>query len=109
MMRMPWPEAVTLEGRHVRLEPLSQTHAAALREAVKDGELWRLWYTAIPNPEGMEAEIARRLGLRDAGSMLPFAVISLATGEPVGMRTYMNTDAGVRRGGGGSAVVRRVV
>lgn len=106
---MPWPEAVSLEGAHVQLVPLSQDHGAALREAVKDGELWRLWYTAIPKPDGMEAEIDRRLALREAGSMLPFTVISTATGEPVGMTTYMNIDAGVRRVEIGSTWYRRAV
>jgi RimJ/RimL family protein N-acetyltransferase len=109
MIPMPWPEAVSLEGAHVRLVPLSQDHGAALSEAVKDGELWRLWYTAIPAPEGMAAEIARRLALREAGSMLPFTVISQATGEPVGMTTYMNIDAGVRRVEIGSTWYRRAV
>lgn len=94
---MPWPEPVVLEGVHARLEPLSQDHRAALSEAVCDGELWRLWYTAIPSPDAMEAEIARRLALRDSGSMLPFAVIGRAGGQPVGMTTYMNIDAGARR------------
>lgn len=42
-------------------------------EAVRDGELWNLWYTIVPRPEAMEAEIARRLDLRARGSMLPFA------------------------------------
>lgn len=85
------PEPVTLQGRHVRLEPLHARHAAALAEAVADGALWQLWYTAIPTPDRMAAEIERRLGLLAAGSMLPFAVID-AAGTPVGMTTYMNID-----------------
>ena len=93
---MPWPDPVTLAGRHARLVPLAPSHAGALAEAVRDGELWRLWYTAIPAPEGMAAEIERRLGLQAAGSMLPFAVLD-ATGTPVGMTTYMNIDASNRR------------
>ncbi|MDO8375940.1 MAG: GNAT family protein [Aquabacterium sp.] len=84
-------EPVTLQGRHVRLEPLQPDHAAALAEAVKDGELWQLWYTAIPAPDRMAAEIERRLGLLASGAMLPFAVID-AGGTPVGMTTYMNID-----------------
>ena len=47
----------------------------ALADAVRDGELWRLWYTAVPSPEGMAAEIERRLALQRSGSMLPFAVL----------------------------------
>ncbi|NUR12262.1 MAG: N-acetyltransferase, partial [Bradyrhizobium sp.] len=50
---MPWPDPVTLRGQHARLEPLSHQHREALVEAVKDGELSKLWYTAIPLPENM--------------------------------------------------------
>lgn len=94
---MAWPEPVTLTGAHARLEPLNPDHGAALSEAVADGELWRLWYTAVPTPEGMAAEIDRRLGLQAAGSMLPFTVVEPASGRPVGMTTYMNIDAPMRR------------
>jgi len=83
-------EPITLSGRHAALEPLSYAHQDALAEAVRDGDLWKLWYTAIPAPEGMHAEIERRLGLQNAGAMLPFAVRSLAGGKIVGMTTYMN-------------------
>ena len=75
---------ITLQGDHVRLEPLSAAHAPALARAVQDGDLWQLWYTAIPPPERMAAEIERRLGLLAAGSMLPWAVLD-STGRPVGM------------------------
>ena len=60
---MPWLEPVTLSGPHAQLEPLSQDHCDGLTEAVKDGELWKLWYTFIPTPEDMRKEIDRRLGL----------------------------------------------
>ncbi len=83
---------VTLQGPHVRLAPLAPEHAPALCEATRDGELWKLWYTAIPSPEGMDAEIARRLGLLAKGSMLPFTVFD-AAGRAVGMTTYMNVDS----------------
>jgi RimJ/RimL family protein N-acetyltransferase len=90
---MSWLQPVTLRGASVTLEPLSHDHHDDLVEAVKDGELWQLWYTMIPNPEGMRAEIDRRLGLQEKGSMLPFAVIDHATRRAVGMTTYMNVDA----------------
>ena len=82
---------VTLAGQHASLLPLSAEHAEGLRHAVRDGNLEQLWYTAVPTPEGMEAEIARRLGLLAAKSMLPFTVID-ASGRVVGMTTYMNVD-----------------
>jgi RimJ/RimL family protein N-acetyltransferase len=93
---MPWPDPVTLRGEHARLEPLSHQHLAGLTEAVKDGELHKLWYTAIPTAENMAKEIDRRLGLQASGSMLPFTVFD-AGGKIVGMTTYMNIDAGNRR------------
>jgi len=93
---MPWPDEVELAGRHASLVPLRAAHAPALAEAVRDGELWRLWYTSIPAPEDMAAEIERRLALREAGSMLPFAVRD-AAGTPVGMTSYMHIDALHRR------------
>ena len=82
---------VTLAGRHVQLVPLSPDHAPALAEASRDGDLWRLWYTAIPAPDQVATEIQRRLGLQTAGSMLPFTVLD-AAGQPVGMTTFMNID-----------------
>ena len=93
----PWLRPVTLQGSRVRLEPLSAAHHDDLVNAVRDGELWRLWYTSVPEPSGVAAEIARRLTLQERGSMLPFAVIDEGTGEAVGMTTFVNVDAPNRR------------
>ncbi len=94
---MPWIEPVTLAGNAVALVPLDQAHEHDLAEAVRDGELWRLWYTSVPSPEDMAAEIERRLSLQHNGSMLPFTVIDRSTGRPAGMTTYMNIDHAHRR------------
>lgn len=94
---MSWLEPVTLRGAHATLEPLAPHHEAELAAAVRDGELWKLWFTAVPSPERMRAEIERRLGLQAAGSMLPFAVRQAPGGRLVGMTTYMNADATHRR------------
>ncbi|WP_420394005.1 GNAT family N-acetyltransferase [Acuticoccus sp.] len=82
---------VTLEGEHVRLVPLSQEHHDGLVDAVRSGDVWRLWVTSVPSPEGMAAEIDRRLGLQEAGSMVPFTVLG-PDGRVEGMTTYMNVD-----------------
>ncbi len=91
--RAPSPAApigpVTLAGRHVILSPLSQDHAADLSACV--GDLHRLWYTSVPAPEGMAAEIDRRLALLAAGTMVPFAILT-PEGRAVGMTTFMNID-----------------
>ena len=93
---MPWLEPVTLSGPHAQLRPLSHDHVDGLTEAVKDGELWKLWYTFVPKPEDMGKEIDRRLGLQAAGAMLPFTVFD-ADGKIAGMSTYMNVDTPNRR------------
>ena len=105
---MSFAQAITLQGQHASLVPLSQHHRDDLVEAVKDGELWRLWFTSVPAPEAMATEINRRLGLQAAGSMLPFAVLD-AAGRAVGMTTYMNIDAANRRVEIGSTWYRRAV
>ena len=93
---MNWPAPITLRGTHAAVEPLALAHHDALSDAVRDGELWNLWYTAIPKPEGMRTEIERRLGLQAKGSMLPFTVRN-TDGKVVGMTTYMNIDAANKR------------
>ena len=93
---MPWLEPVSLRGEHAWLEPLSPAHREDLAEAAKDGELFTLWYTSVPRPENMDKEIARRLALQSAGTMLPFTVFD-AEGRVAGMTTYMNVDAANRR------------
>lgn len=80
---------VTLSGQHVTLTPLTPDHGPALAACV--GDLHRLWYTTIPSPDAMAAEIARRLALQAAGSMVPLAV-QTPDGQAVGMTTYMHID-----------------
>jgi RimJ/RimL family protein N-acetyltransferase len=92
-----WPDPFSVEGDHVMVVPLAMEHHDDLVEAAGDGELHRLWYTKIPEPRDIGAEIARRLELRAVGSMLPFAIIEKASGRAVGMTTYMNIDAANRR------------
>ena len=92
-----WPDDVILTGKHVRLEPLSMDHLDDLQNAARDGDLHLLWYTMIPNADGMAAEFTRRLGLREIGSMQPFVIIDQSRGHAVGMTTFMNIDAGNKR------------
>jgi RimJ/RimL family protein N-acetyltransferase len=103
----PWPPAVELVGRHVVVTPLVPAHAPALAEAVRDGELWKLWYTTVPSPESMEADIAARLARRQKGAWLPFTVVAQSSGQPIGMTSYLNIDAENRRLEVGSTWYRR--
>ncbi|MES2098399.1 MAG: GNAT family protein [Pseudomonadota bacterium] len=93
---MSWLSPVELRGAHCALKPLAAGDHDGLVDAASDGELSKLWYTAIPGAEGMRAEIARRLDLQAKGSMLPFTSFD-ADGRIAGMTTYMNVDAANQR------------
>ncbi len=96
-MAVTFLNAVTLVGDLVTLEPLSLDHHDGLADAARDGDLWDLWYTSVPRPEAMRAEIERRLALAAAGTMAPFTARRNDTGRIIGMTTYMNVDAKNRR------------
>jgi N-acetyltransferase len=93
---MAFLEPLVLKGEHASLVPLSQSHHDDLVAAVHDGELWNLWYTSVPSPQAMGAEIERRLCLQVRGVMLAFTVLD-AEGRVVGMTGYLNADAQNRR------------
>lgn len=86
-----------LQGRVVRLEPLTHDHAADLGAAAADGELWRTWVTSVPAPHEVDDEITRRLALHAAGGMVPWATCDQATGRAVGMTTFLNLEPEHRR------------
>jgi RimJ/RimL family protein N-acetyltransferase len=89
---MPFLAPVTLTGNLVTLEPLRRDHHDELVDAVRDGRLWELWYTSVPAPDAMAAEIEARLARQAAGEMLPFTVRRTDTGAVVGMTTYLNAE-----------------
>ena len=88
---------ITLTGQYATLEPLGHHHHDELVAAVSDGELWKLWYTPIPNPAGLAAEIDRRLSFHAQGTWLPFVIRHAETGLLCGMTNFLNIDAGHRR------------
>jgi len=101
-----WPAPFSVKGRFVSVVPLSHDHHDDLVESAADGELHRLWYTMIPDAEGMATEIDRRLAL---STMLPFTIIDNSTGKAVGMTTFMNIDAANKRLEIGSTWYRKSV
>lgn len=90
-------EPVTLQGRHVRLEPLTSEHADALNAAAADGELWNLWYTSVPDSMHMDGWITAALQAQEQGTAQPFVVRDLANDGIVGSTRYMHADAPNRR------------
>jgi len=74
------------------LEPLSIDHKDGLIEAVKDGELWNLWFTSVPTPEKVEDYIKTALGMRENAGAMPFAILEKNTGKVIGCTRYFNVD-----------------
>jgi RimJ/RimL family protein N-acetyltransferase len=88
---------IVLEDNAVRLEPMTDAHHDALSRAAADGELWNLWFTAVPEPGGMQAYIATALqGQRD-GHMLPWVVRDRTTGAIIGSTRYHDIMAAIDR------------
>jgi RimJ/RimL family protein N-acetyltransferase len=85
-----WETPVTLEGRHVRLEPLTEAHVPALAIAGNDARIWQFMvYGQILSEEDMRNWVCNLLRLQTAGTDLPFAVIHLASGRVAGATRYM--------------------
>jgi RimJ/RimL family protein N-acetyltransferase len=82
------PRPVTLEKHGVRLEPLAASHREAIAKAAADGELWKLWFTSVPEPAQTDGYLSQALAGQEAGHMLPFAVRELSSGEVVGSTRY---------------------
>jgi RimJ/RimL family protein N-acetyltransferase len=83
---------VILEGRHVRLEPLTTEHTARLAEIGLDADLWAWIPTPVRTPEEMSAYVQTALKEQAAGSALPFALIEKSSGRTVGSTRYGNID-----------------
>ena len=93
---MAFIEPVTLEGEHVRIEPLAREHEAGIKAAVTDGELWNLWYTSVPSPERTGEWLDAALDMRAKLGAMPF-VVRTPAGDIVGSTRYFNVDAANRR------------
>jgi RimJ/RimL family protein N-acetyltransferase len=96
-MTESWVTAVTLEGAGIRLEPLGETHHAALCAVGLDEELWRWTPKAVRTAADMAAYIAVALAERAAGRALPFAIIDTASGQVIGSTRYMAVEPTHRR------------
>jgi N-acetyltransferase len=88
---------VTLEGKHVQLEPLLAAHHAALTEIGLDEDLWRWIPVPVRTPEEMSAYIEAALAEQGRGVSLPFTIVEKSSGKPVGCTRYGNIDRVHRR------------
>jgi RimJ/RimL family protein N-acetyltransferase len=91
------PAPFTLIGDGVRLEPLTLAHANGLRAAARDGELWKLRVTSVPEPDQTEAYIQSALDSQAAGNRIPFAVIDTTCEAVIGSSSYHDIIAPIAR------------
>lgn len=91
-MKTRWIEPITLAGTNVVLEPLSLEHTDGMISAVKDGELWKLWFTSIPSPGKVEEYIKVALGMRENAGAMPFIVREKGSNKIIGCTRYFNVD-----------------
>ncbi|HEY1793609.1 MAG TPA: GNAT family protein [Opitutaceae bacterium] len=89
--------AVTLEGRGVRLEPLSTSHVPEIEAAAADGELWKLYYTSVPEPGKTLAYVEAALADRDKGTRSPWIVREARSGKLIGATSYHDIVPAARR------------
>lgn len=92
-----WLNEIDLQGNLVHLKPLSITHIEALTEAVKDGELWKLWYTSAPEPENVKAYVEKALNDYTEDKSLPFVIVRKEDNKVVGTTRFMNSDSKNKR------------
>jgi RimJ/RimL family protein N-acetyltransferase len=83
---------VVLEGRHVRLEPLSPAHEESLIAAAGDGELWNSTVTIVPSRATMSAYITAALEAQAQGHELPFVIIRKSSDQVVGTTRFYFID-----------------
>ena len=86
-----------LVGERVTLERSAASDAEQLASAVAEGELYKLWYTRLPEPERMGDEIRRRLEQHAAGRVVPWTIRRHSDGRAVGMTTFLNLRPDHRR------------
>jgi len=91
------PQPAVLEGNGIRLEPMTPAHARELADAMADGKLWELWFTATPEPGKVDAYIATALKGQEDGHMLPWVVRDAATRQVIGSTRYHDIVANIDR------------
>ena len=91
------PKPVTLERDGIRLEPLSPEHYDGLVAAAADGELWKLWFTSVPDQGGTLTYIRDAVRGQSEGHMLPWAVRDLHRNAIVGTTRYHDIVAAIDR------------
>ena len=98
-----WTTPVTLTGKYVRLEPLTEAHIPGLAEIGVGQNFWHFMLYGEMNTEAdMRNWVLDIMSRGQKGTDLPFAVIDLASGRVAGATRYLNMmpkDRGLEIGG----------
>jgi N-acetyltransferase len=88
---------VTLDGHHMRLEPVSLAHVPALWRAAEPAEIWRYLSSTVRSEEEMRGYVASELAKQEAGLVIRFVTVAKVIAQPVGSTSYLNIDRQHRR------------
>jgi N-acetyltransferase len=94
---MAFVEPVTLTDNKVILEPLALVHEECLQDAARDGELWNIRVTSVPEPAQTKKYIEDALSMREAGNRFAFAVLEAGTFKMLGTTSYHDILPAVKR------------
>ncbi len=102
-MTTPWISPVILNGKYVRLEPMTEDHIPGLAEIGVGQTFWDfMLYGRMDSVEDMRNWVRDILSRAEKGTDLPFVVIHLASGKVAGATRYLNImpkDRGLEIGG----------
>jgi len=83
---------IYLQGQHISLEPLNESHLDDIRIAATDGELWKLFFTSVPRPDQVSQWLTTALEMQQQQRALPFAVRDNLNGKIIGSTRYCNIE-----------------
>jgi RimJ/RimL family protein N-acetyltransferase len=88
---------VTLDGHHVRLEPVSLAHVPALWQAGAPEEIWRYLPRTMRSEDDTRAYVPSELATQEAGLVVRFVTVAKTIAQPVGSTSDLNSDRHQRR------------
>jgi RimJ/RimL family protein N-acetyltransferase len=85
-----WPPPdQPLEGKLVRLEPLTEAHREPLRSVAGHPEIWQWIDRRVSEEDGFDNHFQERLDARQAGTEHGYATLRAGSGEPLGSSSYL--------------------
>jgi len=90
-------KSVVLQARGIRIEPMTVAHEEGLRAAAADGQLWKLRFTSVPEPENTLQYIHTALKMQAEQSREPYVIRDLKSGNIIGSSSYHDIVPAIKR------------